>query len=334
VELTLHYLKTTAVKGCCLMKAVIRTPISSPAERRKRLWKDIVRDKYLYLLLFPGIAMICLFRYAPMYGVVIAFQDYNIFKGMGGSEWVGFDQFTRLFHSPDFYEILRNTLLISIYKLIASFTVPVILSLLINELRNMTFKRFTQTIIYMPHFVSWVIFSGIIIAFLNPVDGLFNFILKGVGFSPIDFLNSPTYFRSILVISDLYKEVGWGTIIYLAAISGVNPDLYEAARIDGANKFRQMWHVTLPAIRPVIIILVILSLANILEAGFNQVYLLYSPLVYDVGDIIDTYVYRVGILQANYSYATAAGVFKSIVAMVLIISANWITKKFGQDGLW
>jgi putative aldouronate transport system permease protein len=300
----------------------------------RALWKDLVRDKYLYLLLLPGLLLILVFRYAPMYGIVIAFQDYNIFKGVGGSEWVGLDQFTRLFGSPDFYEILRNTVLISLYKLAASFTIPIVLSLLLNELRHLVFKRVTQSIIYLPHFVSWVIFSGVIISFLNPVDGLINTVIAKLGGNPIDFLGNTSYFRSILVISDVYKEVGWGTIIYLAAIAGVNADLYEAARMDGANKARQMWHVTLPAIRPVIIILVILSLANILEAGFQQVFLLYSPLVYEVGDIIDTYVYRVGIQEANYSYATAAGLFKSLVAMVLIVSVNKLVKLSGQDGLW
>ncbi|MFC4808000.1 ABC transporter permease [Paenibacillus sp. GCM10023250] len=313
-------------------KTAVQMKLRSTGQRR--LWKDVVRDRYLYLLLLPGLLLILVFRYAPMYGIVIAFQDYNIYNGIGGSEWVGFEQFDKLFRSPDFYEILRNTLVISIYKLAAGFSVPILLSLLLNELKNMVFKRITQSIIYLPHFVSWVIFSGILITFLNPVDGLVNYIIKASGGKPIDFLINVNYFRSILVASDLYKEVGWGTIIYLAAMSGVNPELYEASRMDGASKGRQMWHVTLPAIRPVIIILVILSLANILEAGFQQIFLLYSPLVYDVADIIDTYVYRVGIADANYSYATAAGVFKSLIAMILIVSANKIVKKFGQDGLW
>jgi len=298
------------------------------------LLRDIVRDRYLYLLLLPGLLLILVFRYAPMYGVVIAFQDYNIYKGIGGSEWVGLAQFERLFRSPDFGEILRNTVLISLYKLVASFTLPIVLSLLLNELRNEIFKRISQSIIYLPHFISWVIFSGIIITFLNPVDGLVNTVIKQFGGMPIDFLGDVRYFRSVLVVSDIYKEVGWGTIIYLAAITGVNADLYEAARIDGASRLRQTWHVTLPAIRPVIVILVILSLANVLEAGFQQIFLLYNALVYDVADIIDTYVYRVGIQEANYSYATAAGLFKSFVAMTLILTVNKLVKKFGQDGLW
>ncbi|MGN7455930.1 ABC transporter permease [Paenibacillus pasadenensis] len=303
-------------------------------EARGSLLKDIVRDRYLYLLLLPGLLLVLVFKYMPMYGVIIAFQEYNIYKGITGSEWVGFDQFTRLFNSPDFTEILGNTIIISVYKLIASFTLPIILALLLNELHSKLFKRFAQSVVYLPHFISWVIFSGILITFLNPVDGLVNLILQRFGVMPIDFLGDVRYFRSILVISDIYKEVGWGTIIYLAAIAGVSADLYEAARIDGANKLKQTWHVTLPAIRPVILILVILSLANILEAGFQQIFLLYNPLVYDVADIIDTYVYRVGIQEANYSYATAAGLFKSAVAMTLILTVNTIVKKSGQEGLW
>jgi putative aldouronate transport system permease protein len=300
----------------------------------KRLAKHLIRDKYLYLLLAPGLIFLIIFRYLPMYGIVIAFKDYNILLGMGKSPWVGFEQFERLFHSPDFFEILRNTVLISIYKLIFGFSTPIILALLLNELKNEYFKRITQSIIYLPHFVSWVILSGIVMAFLNPVDGIVNYAIKLFGAKPIDFLIFPQYFRSILVSSSVFKEVGWGTIIYLAAISGVNPDIYEAARVDGAGKLKQMWHVTLPSILPVVVIMLVLSLANILEADFQQVYLLYSPLVYSVGDIIDTYVYRVGIQEANYSMGAAAGVFKSAVAMVFIVSANKIVKKFGQDGLW
>jgi ABC-type polysaccharide transport system, permease component len=297
-------------------------------------WKRIKRDKYLYLLLFPGLFIIFLFKYVPMYGIVIAFKEYNILLGVLDSPWVGFQQFERLFRTPDFMKIFRNTFVISLYKLIFGFPAPIILALLLNELKNGFFKRFTQSVLYLPHFLSWVIFTGIIVAFLNPVDGLVNYILTASGMKPINFMIIPDYFRTLLVSTHIYKEMGWGTIIYLAAMSGVNPDLYEAARVDGANKFKQMWHVTLPSIRSVILILMILDLGNILEAGFMQVFLLYNPLVYDVGDIIDTYVYRVGIQSANYSLATAAGVFKSVIALVLIYTANKIVRKSGNNGLW
>lgn len=302
--------------------------------KKQKFFKDIARDKYLYLLLLPGILYLIVFKYFPMYGVVIAFKEFNMFSGIMDSPWVGLEQFERLFRTPDFQQIFMNTLIISVLKLVFGFPAPIILALLLNELRHMFFKRFTQSILYLPHFVSWVIFAGIIIIFLNPVDGLFNHIIKYFGGTPINFLTSKEHFRSILVISDVYKEMGWGTIIYLAAMTGVSPDLYEASRMDGANKFKQMWHVTIPSIRPVILIMLILSLGNILEAGFFQIYLLYSPLVYDVADIIDTYVYRRGIQEANYSLATAAGLFKSLIALVLIITANKIVKKFGEDGLW
>ncbi|MDC3418351.1 ABC transporter permease [Aquibacillus salsiterrae] len=296
--------------------------------------KDVVRDKYLYLLLLPGLLYLLVFKYLPMYGVVIAFKDYNILMGVMESPWVGFEQFQRLFRTPDFMQIFMNTFIISFLKLLFGFPAPIIIALLLNELRNMAFKRFTQSVLYLPHFLSWVVFAGIITAFLNPVDGVVNFIIKAFDGTPIDFLTSKEYFRSILVSTEVYKEMGWGTIIYLAAMTGVNPDMYEAARIDGANKLQQMWHITLPAIRPVILIMLILSLGNILEAGFLQVYLLYNPLVYDVADIIDTYVYRRGIQEANYSLATAAGVFKSVIALVLIYTANKIVKKSGNEGLW
>lgn len=301
---------------------------------QRSIWKDFSRDRYLYLLLLPGLIYLFVFKYLPMYGIVIAFKDYNIITGIMNSPWVGLEQFERLFRTPDFSQIFFNTLIISGLKLLVGFPAPIILALLLNELRHMAFKRFTQSIIYLPHFVSWVIFAGIIMTFLNPVDGLFNHIIKAFGGEPISFLTSKEHFRSILVISDVYKEMGWGTIIYLAAMTGVNPDLYEASRMDGANKFKQMWHVTLPSIRPVILIMLILSLGNILEAGFLQIYLLYSPLVYDVADVIDTYVYRRGIQEANYSLATAAGLFKSLIALVLIVTANKIVKKSGQEGLW
>ncbi|WP_349305740.1 ABC transporter permease subunit [Bacillus sp. FJAT-49711] len=317
-------------------KTLNTSPITTTlgVSKRQQILKDMVRDKYLYLLLLPGLIYLIIFKYFPMYGVIIAFKDFNMFAGIIDSPWAGFEQFERLFRTPDFQKIFMNTLIISLLKLVFGFPAPIILALLLNELRHMFFKRFTQSVLYLPHFVSWVIFAGIIMTFLNPVDGLVNHIIQYFGGKPMHFLTSKEHFRSILVITDIYKEMGWGTIIYLAAMTGVNSDLYEASRIDGANKFKQMWHVTLPSIRPVILIMLILSLGNILEAGFFQIYLLYSPLVYDVADIIDTYVYRRGIQEANYSLATAAGLFKSIIALVLIVTANKIVKKFGEDGLW
>jgi putative aldouronate transport system permease protein len=310
------------------------TSAAKPLVHRQSLIKDLIRDKYLYLLLLPGIVLLLIFKYYPMYGLVIAFKEYNIFTGISASPWVGFQQFDRLFRTPDFGKIFANTFIISALKLLFGFPAAIIFSLLLNELKNILFKKFTQTIIYLPHFISWVIFAGIITIFLNPVDGIINYLIGLFGAKPISFLSEPSYFRWILVFSDVYKEIGWGTIIYLAAISGVDPSLYESARMDGANRLKQMWHVTLPSIRPVIIILFILSLGNILEAGFLQIFLLYNPLVYDVADVIDTYVYRKGILESNYSLGAAAGIFKSVIALVLIVLANKIVKKTSHEGLW
>ncbi|MBU7314920.1 ABC transporter permease [Paenibacillus oleatilyticus] len=296
--------------------------------------KDLVRDKYLYLLLLPGMLFIVVFKYIPMYGLVIAFQEYNILQGVGGSDWVGLYQFEKLFTMLDFTNVFKNTLIISTLKLVWGFPAPIVLALLLNEVKQLMFQRFVQTVVYLPHFISWVIFSGIIIIFLNPVDGLVNQVMGWFGGEPIDFLIEKSYFRSILVATDIYKEVGWGTIIYLAAISGINPQLYEAAIVDGAGRFRQMWNITLPSIRHVIVILFILSLGNILDAGFLQTLLLYNPLVMDVADIIDTYVYRKGIVDASYSLGAAAGVFKSVIALILVAASNQLAKKFGEEGLW
>ncbi|PUA36578.1 protein lplB [Paenibacillus elgii] len=296
--------------------------------------KDLVRDKYLYLLLLPGMLFIVVFKYIPMYGLVIAFQEYNILQGVGGSDWVGLYQFEKLFTMLDFTSVFKNTLIISTLKLIWGFPAPIVLALLLNEVKQLVFQRFVQTVVYLPHFISWVIFSGIIIIFLNPVDGLVNQVIGWFGGEPVDFLIEKSYFRSILVATDIYKEIGWGTIIYLAAISGINPQLYEAAIVDGAGRFRQMWNITLPSIRHVIVILFILSLGNILDAGFLQTLLLYNPLVMDVADIIDTYVYRKGIVDASYSLGAAAGVFKSVIALILVAASNQLAKRFGEEGLW
>lgn len=303
-------------------------------KQKSKFTKTFSRDKYLYLLLLPGILYFIVFRYLPMYGIVIAFKDYNMFAGLSKSPWVGLMWFKRLFEAPAFAQVFQNTLLISTYKLLWGFPAPIILALLLNELRNIRFKKFIQTVLYLPHFISWVIMASIIVIFLNPVDGVVNIILNSFKIQSINFLMTKDMFRSLLVITDMYKEVGWGTIIYIAAISGVSPELYEAAMMDGAKKFQQIWFITLPAIKSVISILFILSLGNILNAGFEQIFLLYNPLVLDVGDVIDTFVYRKGIVEVNYSLATAAGLFKSVIALILIVLANRIVKHFDEEGLW
>ncbi|WP_204413409.1 ABC transporter permease [Bacillus tianshenii] len=288
----------------------------------------------LYLLLVPGVLFFIIFKYVPMWGIVIAFQDYSVFAGIQGSEWVGFKHFERMFQAEEFYRIFNNTLLISLYKLFWGFPAPIIVALMLNELRNLMYKRTIQTIIYMPHFLSWVIVGGIMMNLLGPSTGVVNSFIQFLGFEPIYFIANDSWFRTVLVTSDLWKSVGWGTILYLAALAGINPQLYEAATVDGANKWQQTWHITLPSLLPTIVILFILQMGNILEVGFEQVFILLNPLVYNVGDVFETYVYRVGVTQGQFSYTTAVGLFKSVVALILVVAANKIAKKLGQNGLW
>ncbi|SHK03803.1 carbohydrate ABC transporter membrane protein 1, CUT1 family [Clostridium amylolyticum] len=309
-------------------KKALKTPSSN------KVWKEIAKNKYLYLLLLPGLIHLILFKYTTMYGSVIAFKDYNMFKGIFASPWVGLKNFRDLFNTPKFPLVMKNTLIISLLKMLFGFPAPIILALLLNELRHIKFKKITQTIVYLPHFVSWVVFAGILRAFLNPVDGFINEIIKFFGAAPYDFLGNKDTFRSLLVVTDIYKGIGWGTIIYMAALAGVDPELYEAAKIDGANLFQRMKHITLPCIKPVIMTLFILGLGGILNAGFEQIFLLYNDMVMPVADIIDTYVYRKGIKEAAYSLGAAAGMFKSVIAMVLIILTNKIANKVGEEGVW
>ncbi|WP_420909465.1 ABC transporter permease [Bacillus infantis] len=288
----------------------------------------------LYLLMVPGILFFIIYKYVPMWGIVIAFQDYSIFTGVLESKWVGFKHFERMFEAEEFYRIFKNTLLISLYKLFWGFPAPIIVALMLNELRNMMYKRTIQTVIYMPHFLSWVIVGGIMMNLLGPSTGIVNSFVEFLGFEPIYFLADDSWFRSVLVASDLWKSVGWGTILYLAALAGIDPQLYEAATVDGANKWQQTWHITLPSLLPTIVILLILQMGNILEVGFEQVFILLNPLVYNVGDVFETYVYRVGVTQGQFSYTTAVGLFKSVIALILVVAANKFAKKLGQNGLW
>jgi putative aldouronate transport system permease protein len=300
----------------------------------KKGWLQTLRaDWLLYLFLAPGVLYFVVFKYLPMYGIMIAFQDYSPFKGITGSGFVGFKHFIRFFEDAEFITVFRNTLLISPYKLIFGFPVPIILALMLNEVRKTWFKATAQTLFYIPHFFSWVIFGGIVIQVLSS-KGMVNSLISWFGGEPILFMTHKEYFRSILVASDIVKESGWSSIIYLAAIAGVNPSLYEAAKMDGAKKRHEIWHITLPGIHTTIMVLFILQLGNILELGVQQVFMLYNPLVYEVGDIIDTYVYRVGLTEQKYSFATAVGLFQSTVGLVLIYMANRLARRFGGGGLW
>lgn len=293
-----------------------------------------IKNWQIYSMIIPGLLYFLIFKYIPLGGIVIAFQDYSIYRGVLESPWVGLKHFYNLFEYPEFYSVLKNTLLISFYQLIFGFPAPIILALLLNEVRKMAFKRTVQTVLYLPHFLSWVIVGGLVISFLSPSTGLVNEVLKLFGVNPIFFVQEPEFFRSIVVSSGIWKEVGWGTIIYLAAMAGINPEMYEAAEVDGAGKFRQAISITLPSILPTIMVLLLLRIGNILDLGFEQIYMLLNPLVRETGEVFDTYIYRVGLLGGQYSYTTAIGLFKSIVGLILLVGANKLSKKMTGNSIY
>ena len=284
----------------------------------------------LHLMIIPGLIAILIFSYIPMVGVVIAFQDFMPAKGLFGSEWTGLENFKYMVALPGFYNILWNTIFIAVMKIIAGLIVPVTIAILLNEIRREMFKRAIQSLIYLPYFLSWVILSGILIDILSPSKGVVNLFLQWLGFDPIFFLGDNRWFPYTLVVSNEWKEFGFSTIVYLAAISGINPSLYEAAVVDGANRWRQTWHVTLPGMLPIIILMATLSIGSILNAGFEQVFNLYSPVVYESGDIIDTFVYRVGLVEAQYGLATAVGLFKSVISLILISVSYFMAYRFAN----
>ncbi|OXS76613.1 protein lplB [Domibacillus enclensis] len=314
--------------------AVDAPPVKSGAASRKQFMQRLKRDKWLYLLLLPGLLYFLVFKYAPMWGIVIAFQDYSPFKGVFGSEWVGFEHFRDFFQNPDFTRLLRNTFILAVLDLVFFFPAPIILALLLNELRINLYKRTVQTLIYVPHFMSWVIIASITYIFFTTSGGVANEIVGHFYGKEINFLSSPDWFRPLIMGQIIWKETGWGTVIFLAALATVDQEQYEAAIVDGAGRFRRLWHVTLPAVRSTIIVLLILRLGNFLDTGFQQIFLMTNSLNRDVADVFDTYVYFVGITQGAFSYSTAVGLFKSVVGIILVLGANKLAKKMGQDGIF
>lgn len=299
----------------------------------ERFCKDVIRDKWLYLLLLPGIVFLIIFRYIPIFGNVIAFMDYNPYDA-SQNVWVGLKHFQDLLTRPQFLQVFGNTLYISILKMVCGFPIPIILALMMNEMKNLKFKKVAQTLLYLPNFISWVVLAGLIMNMLDPDTGVVTGIINSIAGENIQVLTDTRYFVPMLIVTDIYKGAGWGTIIYFAALSGVDPQLYEAAEIDGARKWKQLLHITLPSITPTIVVMLILSCNNIVNAGFDQIFMLYTATVYSVADIIDTYVYRIGIQRADYSFSTAAGLFKSVIALVMILIVNTVAKKTGNEGIW
>ncbi|WP_144503619.1 ABC transporter permease [Bacillus pumilus] len=303
-------------------------------EKRKRLLNQMLSQKFLYLMILPGLIYFLVFKYVPMWGLIIAFQDYQPFLGILGSEWVGFKHFIRLFTEPTFFILLKNTLILFAMNVVIFFPIPILLALLLNEVRLALFKKFVQTMIYIPHFMSWVIVVSLSFVLLTVDGGLINELIAFFGGEKINFLLSQEWFRPMYILQVIWREAGWSTIIYLAAITAVDPQLYEAAKMDGAGRLRQMWHITLPAIKSVIVVLLILKIGDTLELGFEHVYLLLNATNREVAEIFDTYVYTAGLKQGQFSYSTAVGLFKAAVGLILVMLANRLAKKFGEEGIY
>lgn len=302
--------------------------------KKNTLMKRILQDKYLLLLLLPGLAYFIIFKYVPMWGVLLAFKNYQPFLGFFQSEWVGFDNFRQFFGDPIFFRLMRNTLLLGLYDMVFFFPAPIILALLLNEVRISIYKRFIQTMIYIPHFISMVIVASITYLMLTTEGGIINELLGQAIGRKIEFLTSEEWFRPLIITQSLWKEMGWGTIIFLAALAGVDQEQYEAAIVDGASRFRQLWHITLPAIRGTIIVLLILRMGNFLDRGFEQVLLMSNALNRNVAEVFDTYVYTIGITQGAFSYSTAVGLFKSVIGIILVLSSNYLAKRAGHSGIF
>ncbi|MCZ8511091.1 sugar ABC transporter permease [Paenibacillus filicis] len=308
--------------------------LNKKAHTDSRVLRRLRRDKWLYALLLPGVLYFLVFKYVPMWGVVLAFKNYQPFLGFWKSEWVGLEHFRNFFQNPDFLRLIKNTLLLSFYNLIFFFPAPIVLALLLNEIRVSLYKRTIQTLIYVPHFISMVIVASISYVFLTTEGGVVNELLQQYTGYKIQFLADPHWFRPLIIAQTVWKECGWGTIIFLAALAGVDAEQYEAAIMDGAGRWRQLWHITLPSIRSTIVILLILRMGDVLDNGFEQIYLMTNALNREVADVFDTYVYLMGITQGAFSYSTAVGLFKSVVGVVLVFGSNFLARRFGQSGIY
>jgi putative aldouronate transport system permease protein len=298
------------------------------------LWKYIWKKKYLYLLLLPACIYYILFKYVPMYGVTIAFKNFNFSKGILGSEWIGLENFKYLFGLDNFYKVFFNSIYLSFLRLIWGFPIPIILALMLNEMRSLRYKKILQTVVYLPHFISWVVIGGIIIRFLSPTWGIVNQMIQASGGEAVFFMAKVQYFRRIIVASDIWSGAGWGTIIYLAAITGISPELYEAAIVDGATKLQRLWYITLPCIRTTIVLCLILRVGGIMSNGFEQIFVLQNSQNLAVSEVFETWVYRLGLLGGRFSFATTVGFFTSIVAMIFLVSADLLAKRLGEEGIF
>ncbi|WP_242985403.1 ABC transporter permease [Vallitalea okinawensis] len=301
--------------------------------KKKTTLSRIMEYKSVYLMMLPAIIGFAIFNYAPLYGIQLAFKEYWVMEGIAGSPWVGFENFIEIFQLEKFWEVMGNTLIISFEKLIFGFPMPIILALLLNEVYHNKFKKTIQTVVYLPHFVSWVIMYGVIYALLGST-GVVNSFFVNIGEEKINFLSNPDYFRPMVIISQIWKNAGWKSIIYLAALAGIDPSLYESATVDGANRWKKMWHITLPSILPTISTLLILDCGKLMTAGFDQILNLYNEAVYEVGDIVETYVYRIGVTKGQYESATAVNLFLNVINLFILVAVNKISKKVSGTGLY
>lgn len=304
------------------------------AKEKQGILHQYWKHKELFLLLLPVIAYFVIFHYVPMYGVLIAFEDFLPRSGILGSEWVGLQNFQKMFSGLYFWPVFRNTLIISFLKLIVGFPMPILLALLLNEVSCGWFKKSVQTITYLPHFIGWVVLAGIVQQVLSPSTGVLNYVITALGGEPIFFMGSTKWFRPVVVLSSIWRNCGWDSIIYLAATSGIDPTMYEAANLDGATRFQKIWYVTLPGLIPTITIMLIFALGGVMNDDFDQLYNMLNAKVLSVGDVIGTYTYRVGLQQMNYSYATAVGLFKNVIALLLVSLSNLFSKKISGSSLW
>jgi putative aldouronate transport system permease protein len=310
------------------------TPKIKTGFRKIPLIKNIIRNYDLYLLSLPVLAYYIIFRYVPMYGVQLAFKNFRAVDGIWGSPWIGFEQFLRFFRSANFWNLIRNTLSISIYSLAVGFPLPVLLALMLNEVRHKRFKKTVQMVTYAPHFISTVVIVGMMNIFLTPGTGIVNKFFDVLGLEYIPFLSKPEWFQTLYVFSGVWQNCGWSSIIYMSVLSSVDIQLYEAARVDGATKLQKMVHIDLPSIVPTMVILFILNMGGLMNVGFEKVFLMQNPLNMRTGDVISTYVYRVGLIDGDFSFSTAVGLFNSVINFILLVSVNTVSKKLGNNSLW
>lgn len=311
------------------MSSVKEKPIGGLRELRTY----IIKKRFLYFMCIPGLIYLLIFKYIPMYGILMAFQDFSFKSGIWGSPFNNFANFKQLFTSEVFYNVFFNSIILSILRLVISFPIPVILALLLNEIGSKRYKKLSQTFMYLPHFISWVVLGGILTNFLSLNDGLINMLIEHLGGEKINFLGSDDWFRTVIIGGNIWKESGWGTIIYLASLSAINPEYYEAATVDGANRYQKLWYITLPALADTIVIMLILAVGGIMNNGFEQIYLFQNGLNISVSEVFETYTYRIGIVGGRYSYSTAVGLFKSVIAAIMLFSSNMVANKIRGKSL-